>query len=387
MRVEHQLRAFDQILSQYDGNLPFHRFLPGYFKQHKQMGSSDRRWASRYCYSYFRMGEALSARKREVRLAIADFLCHQTTSLVIENYLPSFVPAITLSLPEKIALVEEAYSDFVLAEVFSWNKALVSTINQHTFDLSFFMQPQLFIHVKAKDMSAVKTQLLAKDILVRKMDGNILALPNGTKLQEIVNDANKYRVQDLSSQKTAAYFLPQPADYWWDCCAASGGKSLLLHDLEPHIELLVSDVRENSLHNLTERFEQAGIRKYQKKVIDLLEDNEQILHHYAFDGILLDAPCTGSGTWGRTPEMLCHFDSKKIVHYTKLQKAFAAQVVKYLKPGKPLIYITCSVFSAENDEVVEYMMKELGLKLEKMELIEGYKEQADSMFVARLIKP
>ncbi|RZL28339.1 MAG: RsmB/NOP family class I SAM-dependent RNA methyltransferase, partial [Pedobacter sp.] len=175
-------------------------------------------------------------------------------------------------------------------------------------------------------------------------------------------------------------------DYWWDACAASGGKSLLLHSLEPNIELLVSDVRENSLNNLQERFQLAGLKKYHLKAMDLLQNNDQILHHYQFDGVLLDAPCSGSGTWGRTPEMLYFFEKYKIENYVKLQKGIAANVIKYLKPGKPLIYMTCSVFKAENEDVVDYLTKTYDLELERMELIKGYDKKADSMFVARLIK-
>lgn len=87
MRADHQLRAFEQILNNYDGSLPLHRFLPGYFKQHKQMGSSDRRWATRHIYSFFRLGKTLPALPLEERLSIADFLCHDTLSLVVEKNL------------------------------------------------------------------------------------------------------------------------------------------------------------------------------------------------------------------------------------------------------------------------------------------------------------
>jgi len=62
-------------------------------------------------------------------------------------------------------------------------------------------------------------------------------------------------------------------------------------------------------------------------------------------------------------------------------------VVRYLKPGKPLIYITCSAFKAENEDVVDFIIKELGLKLEKQTVLEGYENKADTMFVARLMAP
>ncbi len=386
MKVEHQVRAFEQVLDSYDGILPLHRHLFAYFKQHKQMGSSDRRWASRYIYSFFRLGKALSKLPQLERLAVGDFLCHDTSSLVIAQYLPKLEESIALPLEEKLALVKKAYPSFKLSEVFSFDAELSEGIDREAFLKSFFIQPDLFIRVKETHIQAVINQLKANQINATEISPTTLALPNGTKLEQAINDPRLYQVQDLSSQQTSAYFEPNKYDYWWDCCAASGGKSILLHSLEPHIELLVSDVRENSLNNLQERFQMAGIKKYHVKVIDLLQKNDQILHHYQFDGILLDAPCSGAGTWGRTPEMLNFFEKYKIENYVKLQKAIGANVIKYLKPGKPLIYMTCSVFKAENEDVVKYLTDNFDLKLDKMELIKGYGHKADSMFVARLIK-
>ncbi|RYG13809.1 MAG: RsmB/NOP family class I SAM-dependent RNA methyltransferase, partial [Chitinophagaceae bacterium] len=372
MKVEHQIRAFEQIFKNYDGILPLHRFLFTYFKQNKQMGSSDRRWATRYIYSYFRLGKALPKLEYVERLAIADFLCHTTASLVVETYLKDLAPQITSSTSEKIALIKNKYPKFKLEDVFVLHDHLSNSIDKDKFLQSFFIQPSLFIRVKGTHIKAVTDQLNDKGIIATEVIENALALPNGTKLETAISDARLYQVQDLSSQKTGAYFKPAKYDYWWDCCAASGGKSLLLHDLETNIELLVSDVRENSLNNLDERFQLAGIKKYHKKVIDLLQNNDQTLHHYEFDGILLDAPCSGSGTWGRTPEMLYYFEAYKIDSYVKLQKAFAGNVIKYLKLGKPLVYMTCSVFKEENEEVVDYIEKNFPVKLEQMELIKGY---------------
>ena len=85
--------------------------------------------------------------------------------------------------------------------------------------------------------------------------------------------------------------------------------------------------------------------------------------------------------------MLRFFEPHKITFFHNLQRQIASNVVKYLKKGKPLIYITCSVFQQENEAVVDYLQQELGLKLETMELIKGYGDKADTMFAARLIKP
>ena len=73
------------------------------------------------------------------------------------------------------------------------------------------------------------------------------------------------RCRIIPRSKLPTTSVPNKWDQWWDACAASGGKSLLLHELEPDIKLVVSDIRESILANLDERFQQAGLRKYQKK--------------------------------------------------------------------------------------------------------------------------
>jgi 16S rRNA (cytosine967-C5)-methyltransferase len=102
------------------------------------------------------------------------------------------------------------------------------------------------------------------------------------------------------------------------------------------------------LRNLDERFDRAGIMHYRKKILDLTKDTYPLLGNERFDGVLLDAPCTGSGTWGRTPEMVRQFRAEKIVEFNTLQKTIASHVAEHVKVGKPLVYITCSVFKAEN---------------------------------------
>jgi 16S rRNA (cytosine967-C5)-methyltransferase len=387
MKVEHQIRTFEKILKEYDGALPLHRFLVTYFKANKQMGSSDRRWASRYLYSFFRIGKAMPARSLQERLTVGDFLCNLTSSLVLQSFQPAWNEQVSLPVAAKLVLVKDAYPEFVLEDVFPFQEARSNGIDEQQFLESFFTQPDLFIRVKAKHADEIHHTLSEAGVHVKALSENILSLPNGTKLGQILPSTGHYQVQDLSSQRTGNYFQPKPYEYWWDCCAASGGISLLLHELEPKVQLLVSDVREHSLMNLDERFQEAGLHKYQKKVLDLLVDNEQHLHHYEFDGIILDAPCSGSGTWGRTPEMLYYFNERKVKQFQGLQKAIAANVLKYLKPGQPLIYITCSVFHAENEAVVAHLQQAHGLTLEAMEVIKGYNEKADTMFVARLIKP
>ena len=268
--------------------------------------------------------------------------------------------------------------------MFPWISSVSVAIDKKAFLQAFFTQPDLYIRVQKGFETPVKVALAAAEIVFKEEGNNCISLPNGIRLETILPKQQWYEVQDLSSQQTAQYFKPQKWENWWDACAASGGKSLLLHDLEPTVKLVVSDIRESILANLDERFQQAGIIKFQKKLLDLTQNPDFVLHDYTFDGIILDAPCSGSGTWGRTPEMISQFDDHKIQFFQRLQKNIVRNVVKYLKPGKPLIYITCSAFKAENEDMVDFMVKELGLKLEEQTVLKGYEHKADTMFVARL---
>ncbi len=384
MKAINQLKTFQRILDEYPAETPLSKFLPGFYRQNKQMGSTDRRIASRLIYNYFRLGKALPNVIAEERLFVAEFLCNTQSNSFLQHFKPDWAACIGFEFDDKISLIKTTYPDFNLTDVFPFTDRLSGEIDQDAFLKSFFIQPDLYIRVNKGFEVPIKATLAAADTLYREEGNCCLALPNGTKLEAIISNSHWYQVQDYSSQQTAKFFKPQKWESWWDACAASGGKSLLLYDLEPTIKLVVSDIRESILSNLEERFQQVGLKKYQVKLLDLTQNPDFVLHDYAFDGIIVDAPCTGSGTWGRTPEMISQFDAGKIDFFHRLQQSILRNVVKYLKQGKPLIYITCSAFRAENEAIISFMTHELGLKLEESQILKGYQTKADTMFVSRL---
>lgn len=389
MRAEEQLRSFLRVFDNFPADKPLAKFLPEFFKRNKQMGSNDRRSVSRLLYNYFRLGRALANKSVEERLFLAEFLCTSVDNPFLHHFRSDLNQMIYLNIEEKIkyASINEG---LVLEQVFPFTDHLSKGIDKEAFLLSFFVQPDLFIRVNPQALSWVLKTLEDCCIDFSLIAQNTVALPNGTNLNSLFSDSNfpvkPYEVQDLSSQRTAKYFKPNRFEHWWDACAASGGKSLLLFSEQSDIKLLVSDIRESVLDNLDERFIAAGLTTYQKKLIDLTKNADPEIHHYEFDGIILDAPCTGSGTWGRTPEMISQFEKFKIQGFQNLQKVIAANVIKYLKQDRPLIYITCSVFKEENEEIISWLQTNHGMQLEGYELIKGYENKADTMFVARLIK-
>ena len=387
MKALNQLKTFQRLLHEYPADVPLNKFLPGFYRQNKQMGSTDRKVASRLIYNYFRLGNALAALPGDERLAVAEFLCNTQVNSFLQHFKPEWAVCVDFPVDRKLQMVRAVYPEFKLHDVFRWTDKLSDGIDKTAFLQSFFVQPDLFIRVRKGFETQVKQALSRADVPFKDEGDNCLAMPNGTRLDVLLPEQEGFEIQDSSSQQTARYFMPRRWAAWWDACAASGGKSLLLHEQEPDIKLVVSDIRESMLANLDERFQRSGLHKYQKKLLDLTQNPDPVLHDYAFDGIILDAPCSGSGTWGRTPEMMERFNPDRISFFPRLQQDITRNVVKYLKPGKPLIYITCSVFKAENEDVVDFITCELGLILEQQSILKGYVHKADTMFVARLTRP
>ncbi|WP_207420818.1 RsmB/NOP family class I SAM-dependent RNA methyltransferase [Desertivirga brevis] len=386
-KYENQLKTFLRIVDEYPGDVPLTKFLPAFFRENKQMGSTDRRVASGLLYNYFRLGKASPNLIPSERLFLAEFLCSSSSSAFLEHFKPELNLKIEQPLEEKLNFLELSELGFKLEDVYPFYQHLSEGVDKREFLKSIFIQPDLFIRIHRGKERLVKSRLSDAGISFVEESETSLRLPNGTKLDQIFAGQSAFEIQDLSSQQAGEFFQPNKWDYWWDCCAASGGKSLLIHDQEPTIKLLVSDVRESILENLDERFRNAGILKYQKKVIDLLQNPDPVLHDFSFDGIILDAPCSGGGTWGRSPEMISQFREGRINSFQNLQRSIIKNVVKYLKPGKPLVFITCSAFKEENEENVVYLQQELGLELEEQKILKGYEHKADTMFVARLVKP
>jgi 16S rRNA (cytosine967-C5)-methyltransferase len=247
-------------------------------------------------------------------------------------------------------------------------------------------QPYLFIRYRKKP-EQLRKLLQAKNIPFTQINESCFSLPNATKLQDFLPEKD-YVIQDASSQKTGEFFAPQKGESWWDCCAGAGGKSLLLKDLQPSLSLTVSDRRATILHNLKERFHLYFNDAPKMLVLDMTDENQlnKQLNKQQFDCIICDVPCSGSGTWARTPEQLYFFEETKLADFHTMQKTIATHALQFLKPNGKLIYLTCSVLKNENEAVVADLVANADLVLEQQQLINGIAIKADSMFAAVLRK-
>lgn len=302
-----------------------------------------------------------------------------------------------MAVPEKFRLVADGKE---VTELFPWGRELSSTIDYENFCVSFFSQPDLFIRVRpGYESKYARIDFGIDKSEITRIGRNTIALPNSTKLDETDGIDKEFLIQDYSSQRVGEFMLEimkrigdgrnkKPRLHHeqtralsvWDCCAASGGKSILAKDILGNIDLTVSDIRETILINLRKRFEKAGIRQYKSFVADL--SGQITVPESSFDVIIADVPCSGSGTWSRTPEQLYYFEEKTIDRYHALQKKIVSNVVPKLRPGGYFLYTTCSVFRRENEDIADFIKQNFHLELVKMEVLKGYPVKADTMFAA-----
>lgn len=373
------MNTAELILTQYDGTQPFGLFIKDFFKADKKYGSKDRKRITALCYGYFRLGKIAWQIPVRERILLGLFLACTEPDALLEMEKPEWKANTGMSIEEKLQF---AGHDFSPADLFPAVPEISPLVDHQRFVLSHFLQPDLFLRVRPGKEDLVKVSLSDAGISFELISPNCLALPNASKLDGVVNINRDAVIQDYSSQRVIELlndipdFSPKTV---WDCCAASGGKSLLIYDRYPGIQLTVSDVRENILANLHKRFREAGIRQYRSFAADL---SKPVKQHGSFDLIVTDVPCTGSGTWGRTPEQLVFFDVQKIDEYASRQRQIILNSWKQLRPGGYFLYITCSVYKQENEEAVAFATEHTKLKLINSSLFQGYSQRADTLFAA-----
>ncbi|HEX6332661.1 MAG TPA: methyltransferase domain-containing protein, partial [Flavisolibacter sp.] len=349
-----------------------------YFRKNKKFGSRDRRIVSDLCFCYFRTGQAFSSYNTEERMLLGQFLCSRESQILLEMR-PDWFENVHLPLPQKLAMIGNDTSP----HIFPFPELLSDRIDASQFNLSFLQQPDVFLRIRPGRHEIVRSRL-ATQAMPFEIETDAVRLPPGFKTEEIFQTDAEVVVQDLNSQKVldalAAQPLPGHTLKVWDCCAASGGKSLLAVDRFPRIELTVSDIRPSIIANLRKRFARAGISRYESFVLDV--SVASLPGHRNFDIIICDAPCSGSGTWARTPEQLLFFKKEKVAAYARLQESIAVNAIRSLKKEGYFLYITCSVFAEENENVVSHISDHTGAQILASGYYEGWNTRADTLFFA-----
>jgi len=161
-----------------------------------------------------------------------------------------------------------------------------------------------------------------------------------------------FEMQDEASQLIANLVKVQPKEKVLDYCSGSGGKSLAIApQMQNQGVLYLHDIRPGILVQAKKRLKRAGVQNAQ--ICSSTDPNLQALKGN-MDWVLVDAPCSGSGTYRRNPDLKWKFSEKMLEELINLQREIVKKALPYLKPNGHLVYATCSLFEEENEEQVKF---------------------------------
>jgi 16S rRNA (cytosine967-C5)-methyltransferase len=169
-----------------------------------------------------------------------------------------------------------------------------------------------------------------------------------------------FEVQDEASQLVGLLVDPKKDENVIDVCAGAGGKTLLMAMLMGgEGRIVASDTNIRKLKILKERAKQAGAKNINVVLPNKLKD----YYRDSADALLIDAPCTGTGTLRRNPDLKWRLRESDIENCIKAQKDILTDCALLVKKGGRLIYATCSILPDENEEVANWFVKKTGWEL------------------------
>ena len=206
-------------------------------------------------------------------------------------------------------------------------------------------------------------------------------------------------VQDEGSQLIALACAPKPGERILDLCAGAGGKALALAAAQPSAIILATDTNRARLSNLVPRADRAQARIEAR----LLNPNEELSQLPDWVGqadvVLVDAPCSGSGTWRRNPEGRWRLTPARLDRVVALQSRLLNIAAELVRPGGRIVYAVCSLLSREGaGQIQDFLSRRSSWIVEETPIAAGRwdgvgklltpgHDGTDGFFVARLVSP
>lgn len=397
-----------------DSSLP--RRIKDIFARHRAIGSRDRKLYRELVYTYLRFlpwidgarqrgdgqaaglapttgseaggtrsAGALGARDEQKSLLDSDpMLAAKITAWLAPELKPTSAyraahcgdwPAVPATLAEKAALLSslvggarppDALSEFTTANptrpesgfhLFDPKALLPGWFQEHC--PAAFTSPHLdalnsraniWVRIQATDRNLVLDEFRAQGWTLEQpadFPDAVCLPPNADVAGSDAYRRGFVEIQDLGSQLVLSH-APPVSGRWLDACAGAGGKTLQLArmlDTNGHVD--ATDIRPEILDELDDRAKRARL------------DNITIVQKPAaeYDGVLVDAPCSGSGTWRRQPHLKWYVKPETIAAFHQTQLEILATNVPRVKPGGLLIYATCSLSHHENQDTVAAFLK------------------------------
>ncbi len=384
-RVQSSIEILDTIIeAARSQGAPADRILAEWFKSHRFAGSKDRRAIRELVYSAIRACGELPRTGRGALLRLVDLDSSLAEQFDGSNYGPPRIGRNERAAEGGVApqwLVNKLEASGITGE------EAVALLGRAPLDLR--------VNTLRADPATLELPVEAEVLPVP----NALRLPSGTQVEQWdAYKAGEIEVQDAGSQIACMAVDAQPGETIIDLCAGAGGKTIsLAAAMQNSGTLIASDTDARRLGNLAPRAQKAGALVADIVLLNPGEEMEALAqYHGKADAVLVDAPCSGSGTWRRNPEARWRLTDMQLGRLTDLQERLLSMAVRLLKPGGRIIYVTCSLFDEEGPRQIDkFLAQNLNFAAKTPELPLGtprgngvrlspLQDETDGFFIASL---
>ena len=293
----------------------------------------DRRGISRAVFTYYRWWRWLNEKESPQKQLAAALELQERFNKNPDSIKPA-------------ALAARAVPDWLKAEMDALPAAWLQQLQR---------EPALWIRTKQGLESRVTPALGKCEPVSLEKYGNLTTAYRYTGITDLYRtnefQAGEFEIQDLASQLVGHAAAPKPGETWWDACAGEGGKTMHLSDLMQNKGLLWASDR--SLRRLAKLKERAARAKVFNFRAAQWEGGTKLPTKTKFDGILIDAPCSGIGTWQRNPHARWTILPKDVQELAVVQRQLLENVAGSLKTGGRLVYAVWTLSRAETTAVAD----------------------------------
>ncbi len=346
-------KAVLELISEvFKGEKPADLIINEYLRARKYIGSKDRRFITDVVWDIIRNRmrlefEAESNNPRKMLLVYAK-------DKLVDVFDESKYGLEPLSEEEKDwlkNLAENQYPDYVEAECPKW---LFAKIKDMDLCKALNVAAKADFRVHGHERGEVLRRLESEGIFMQETAYS----PYGLRCNERINLANcaSYQegwleVQDEASQLAAILCDVKPEHKIIDYCCGAGGKSLALaHILQNKGHILAHDISSKRLNAIKPRMERLGVKNIE--LTDIVADSDK-----DFDRFIIDAPCSGTGTWRRSPDNKFRLTLEKLEGLKHTQETLLELAANKVKIGGKIIYITCSILPEEDEEQIDKFLQ------------------------------
>lgn len=386
-RLQTAIELLDDIIAAArNKGAPADRILAEWFKSHRFAGSKDRRAIRELVYGAIRSCGPIPETGRAAALRLADADPALMSLFDGSNYGPAALE--DGEEPARGGVAPQWLEDRLEASGVAGEEA-AALLDRAALDLR---------------INALKT---SRDAIDLPFDTEALSAPHGVRVQSgtQVEQTQAFKeglveIQDGGSQLACEAVAAMPGETIIDLCAGAGGKTLsLAAAMANKGSLIASDTDRSRLSRLAPRAERAGALIGETVLLNPGRELEALAAFVGqADAVLVDAPCSGTGTWRRNPEARWRLDEGQLARYVETQAYLLDIAERLVRPGGRLIYVTCSLLDAEGaNQVDAFLSRHEGWEIQPLSLPAGrarkggwrlspFQDGTDGFFIARLGK-